>query len=122
MTDVGSDSPRYSLSQVSAPTQQRFSVAQEQALRERVEQAFRHAEVAKDNDRRRAESSKDQAQRRLVVNAVGVSLIVCLAFALTVGVWCNNATTRDWAQSIVTVLLGGLVGAVAGYLAGRVAT
>lgn len=122
MTDVGSDSPRYSLSQVSAPTQQRFSVAQEQALRERVEQAFRHAEVAKDNDRRRAESSKDQAQRRLVVNAVGVILIVCLAFALTVGVWSNNATTRDWAQSIVTVLLGGLVGAVAGYLAGRVAT
>lgn len=121
MTESGRDGPSYSLSQIRAPGDQRFSTAQERALRERDEQMFQHQERAKDNEQLRVERAKDNAQRRMVVNTVGVILIVCLMFSLLVAVWSENATTRDWAQSVVTVLLGGLVGAIAGYLAGRAA-
>ncbi len=62
---------------------------------------------------------KDNAQRRTIVNAVGIILIGMLALSFVVAIWAENDGTRDWAQSLVTVILGGIVGGMAGYLTGR---
>lgn len=56
---------------------------------------------------------------------VGFYVVVGVALAgLIVGSWVGVAApdpeTRRWAQSLVTLVLGGIVGGLAGYFSGRV--
>jgi len=94
--------------------EQRFSTARAKADLDRAEQEHRHREAERAGEQRRTEEAKDNAQRRLITNAVAAFLLVTSVVSFVFAVGSGNATTRDWAQSIVTLLLGGLVGFLTG--------
>ncbi len=50
---------------------------------------------------------------------VGVG-VVGLALGSYVGTNAENAETRRWSQGLVTLLIGGIVGGLAGYFTGKV--
>ena len=81
---------------------------------DRDEQEHRHREAERESKQRREEQAKDNAQRRLITNAVAAFLLVASVVSFVFAVGSGNATTRDWAQGIVTLLLGGLVGFLTG--------
>ena len=79
---------------------------------EAEEAQLRREETRKDNDLRR---------RRELIGfyvAVGASLVV-LAISFVVAVAAENDGVRNWSQGIVTLVMGGIVGGLAGYLTGR---
>jgi hypothetical protein len=69
------------------------------------------------------EAAKDNASRRrreeFGFYAVLVLVIAALAASLIIGVGSKNADTRNWAQGAFTLILGALLGALAGYFTGR---
>jgi hypothetical protein len=71
------------------------------------------AEQRLDNARRR--------QREMVgfFAVVGIA-VVGLVVGFGVAVWSDNGDTRRWAQGLVTLLFGGIVGGLAGYFTGKV--
>ncbi len=75
----------------------RFSGALAKAELDRAEQEHRHREAERESEQRRAEEAKDNAQRRLITNAVAVFLLVASVASFVFAVAAGNATTRDWA-------------------------
>lgn len=81
-----------------------------------------HADVqraADDAKHKREETTRDNEQRRNIVYAVVLVVIAGLVVGSLVGTMAENDTTRTWAQGIVTLLLGGLLGAVGGYFTAK---
>lgn len=78
----------------------------QQQERERQEHEF--AEARKDNDLR----------RRCFWLIVGL-LIAILVVSAAVGIANDDGDTRRWAQNVVTTMIGGLLGSVAGYLTAK---
>lgn len=72
------------------------------------------ARADKELEHRLEEERKDNAQRRRIVNAVGIFLLVVAIVALAISIGSENDATREWAQGIVTILIGGFVGFVTG--------
>jgi hypothetical protein len=70
-------------------------------------------------DHELVEKRKDNNLRRVCFIAVLVLLAVALVVSGIVGIANNVPGTQQWAQNIVTTILGGLLGAIAGYFAGR---
>ena len=79
--------------------------------------------MTKDNEARRLEDLKDKASRRRREEIGYFSLLAVILGGLVssgaVGVASKNATTRDFAQGACLLILGGLIGALAGYFTGR---
>jgi heme A synthase len=65
------------------------------------------------------EAKKDNEQRRRVFWLIVGLLIVILLISGAVGIANEDGETRRWAQNIVTTLIGGLLGAVAGYFTAK---
>jgi len=70
-------------------------------------------EATKENDQRRL---REMIGFRVVVGTVVLGLVV----GFSVDVEADNADTRRFAQGLVTLLFGGIVGGLAGYFTGRV--
>ena len=71
-----------------------------------------------------AETREDNAQRRLREKigffvVVGIA-VLGLGIGFAVAVESQNDDTRRWAQGLVTLLFGGIVGGLAGYFTGKV--
>jgi hypothetical protein len=66
------------------------------------------------------QKTKDNDLRRRSFWLVVVLLVVILSVSAAVGIGNENEETRRWAQNVVTTMIGGLLGAVAGYLTARV--
>ena len=93
---------------------QRFSTAQAKADLDREDQAFRHRETQEDRAFRHREAERDSRQRRTITNVVGAFLLAVAVVGFGVGVAADNGGTRERAQGLVTVLVGGLVGFLTG--------
>ena len=65
------------------------------------------------------QKKKDNDLRRFCLQAVLLLLTAALIVSAAVGVINEDAGTRQWGQNIATTILGGLVGAIAGYFAGK---
>jgi hypothetical protein len=83
----------------------------------------RHQMELDEAEHRREEERKDNDDRRMRDRIafgflVGV-LVVVLVLGLTVGTQANNVDTRAWGQSLVTLIVGGIVGGFAGYVTRR---
>ena len=76
--------------------------------RKRQDQRFVHEERAKDN-----------AQRRLFANVAGVLLVMLLVGSFLVAAFSSQSDSRSRAWDLVTLLVSGVVAAIAGYLAGK---
>jgi F0F1-type ATP synthase assembly protein I len=74
--------------------------------------AHRREQEAADNALRR---QREQGGFALVVAVTVVMLIA----AVLIGLLADDAETRQWARGIVTLILGGIVGVLAGYISGR---
>jgi len=74
----------------------------------RQDQRFHHDELAKDN-----------AQRRMFANAAVVLFVLLLLGSFLVAAFGGEADARSRAWDLITVLVSGVVAAVAGYLAGK---
>lgn len=72
------------------------------------------ARADKAQDHLHEEQRLDNAQRRHIINVVGVFLIASSIFGTAIGAGSKNGETREWAQGIVTVLLGGFAGFITG--------
>lgn len=86
-----------------APVPLRFSAPRAQAERDLRDREFRHQEERKDND-----------LRRVIIRVVGVFLLVVSVLSGAIGTFADNSGTREWAQGIVTILIGGFVGFLTG--------
>lgn len=65
--------------------------------------------------------SASQRHREVIGFYVVVGVVVIgLAVGSYVGTNAENAETRNWAQGMVTLLIGGIVGGLAGYTTGKV--
>lgn len=67
----------------------------------------------------REEEAKDNALRRLIIRVTVWTILAAGVAAFAIGTLAGDADTRRWAQNVGTTILGGLVGAAAGYLTGR---
>lgn len=81
------------------------------------------AERQKDNDARRAREAREEVDRRKRDNVIYWLIVVAIVVGIVVGgaagfLSQNDATPR-WGQSLVTLIVGGLVGYVTGSRAGR---
>jgi hypothetical protein len=65
------------------------------------------------------QESKDNDLRRRVFWVVVVLLLVVLIVSAAVGIGHDDEETRRWAQNVVTTMIGGLLGAIAGYLTAK---
>ena len=83
--------------------EQSFSGARAESARADKEQEHRHEEARKDN-----------AQRRLITNAVSAFLAAATVAAFVIAIGADNDGTRGWGQGLVTLLIGGFVGFVTG--------
>jgi hypothetical protein len=97
----------------------RWSV--EQGKHERELEKLRQAAEAK--RRELDEIEKDNASRRQRENVgfytvLGV-VVSGLSVSLIIGVMSANGDTRSWAQGAFTLILGSLLGALAGYFTGK---
>lgn len=79
--------------------------------RKRQDQRFQHEQRAKDN-----------AQRRLFANVAGGLFVLLLVSSFLVAAFGPNSDARSRAWDLVTLLVGGVVAAIAGYLAGKAGT
>lgn len=61
------------------------------------------------------EEQKDNELRRLALKVLMGVVVLCLITSFVVAIKTQNDTTRLWAQGIVTLILGGIVGGVTGY-------
>jgi hypothetical protein len=96
----------------SAEGQQTFSIERGRHELRAADAAHRREEQRKDNELRR--------HREKVVFYVVVGILVAgLVVGFIVAVEADNADTRRWAQGIVTLLFGGIVGGITGYFTGR---
>jgi hypothetical protein len=66
------------------------------------------------------EERKDRDLRRKCFWLVVILLVAILSVSAVVGIGNDDEETRRWAQNVVTTMIGGLLGAVAGYLTARV--
>jgi hypothetical protein len=66
------------------------------------------------------EERKDRDLRRKCFWLVVILLVAILTVSAVVGIGNDDEETRRWAQNVVTTMIGGLLGAVAGYLTARV--
>ncbi len=87
----------------SQPLTEVFEHSRHAAERARAERAFRHREAEKDNE-----------QRRTIVNAVSAFLMTVAVVSFGVAVLADGDGIREWAQGLVTLLIGGLVGFLSG--------
>ena len=80
----------------------------------------RKHEIEKDRvNHQLAETTKDNNLRRICIGGIVVMILLVLAVS-TVMVIVEPADSKNqWAQSVVTTVLGSLLGAIAGYFAGR---
>jgi heme A synthase len=74
---------------------------------------------AADAEHKRTEEQKENELRRFILRAIVVLLLVTFCAAAIVGVVNDDPSTRQWAQGIVTALLGGLLGAIGGYFTAK---
>jgi hypothetical protein len=65
------------------------------------------------------QESKDNDLRRRVFWLVVTLLLIVLAVSAAVGIGHDDEETRRWAQNVVTTMIGGLLGAIAGYLTAK---
>lgn len=75
--------------------------------------------AAEDARHQRQEATRDNFQRRVLIYIVVGVVIAGIVAAALVGTNAGNDDTRRWAQGIVTLLLGGLLGAVGGYFSAK---
>ncbi|MGH2614344.1 MAG: hypothetical protein ACRDJC_03830 [Thermomicrobiales bacterium] len=68
---------------------------------------------------RREQEKKDNELRRFCLTILVILLVVVLVVSGAVGVLNEEPNTRQWAQNIVTTLIGGLLGAIAGYFTAK---
>ena len=68
-----------------------------------------------------AQERRDRRRREMIgfYVVVGIALLG-LTVGFAVAVEADNEDTRRWAQGLVTLLFGGIVGDLAGYFTGRV--
>lgn len=76
------------------------------------EQRHRLDEIAKDN------ASRRQRENVGFFAILGIVIVGLLASG-TIGVSSANAATRDWAQDAFVLILGSVLGALAGYFTGK---
>jgi hypothetical protein len=74
---------------------------------------------AADAEPKREEERKDNDLRRFCLRLLVILLVVVLVVSAGVGVLNEEPTTRQWAQNIVTTLIGDLLGAIAGYFTAK---
>jgi hypothetical protein len=67
----------------------------------------------------RGEATKDNELRRFAFQVVLFALLVVLAVAFYLAIASDNATTRAWAQGLISTLIGALGGGVLGYFTGK---
>lgn len=65
------------------------------------------------------ESKKDNELRRRFLIIIMALLGLSLGASIAIAILNNDPATRQWAQGITTTILGGLLGAIAGYFVGR---
>jgi hypothetical protein len=101
--------------------QGRQSWSQEQAKHElrATSEAHKHSIELERQKHELREATKDNAQRRLAFNVVVGVLLAILVVSLFLAIQSENGTTRAWAQGVVSSVMGGIVGAVAGYFTGK---
>jgi predicted benzoate:H+ symporter BenE len=117
--NAGAGSPGDSSGLTIVQRQDRFSARRgehEIALARTTAEMQRAAEDAR---HQRQEAARDNTQRRILIYIVVGVVIAGLVAATLVGTWADNDDTRRWAQGIVTLLLGGLLGAVGGYFSAK---
>lgn len=66
-----------------------------------------------------AKTARNNEVRRQMFWLLVTLLIVNLLVSDAVGILHDNAETRRWAQNVVTTMIGGLLGAVAGYFTAK---
>jgi cation transport ATPase len=66
-----------------------------------------------------AEEKKDNDLKRLTFRIVLGVFIGVLVVSFIAAVWSDNASTRSWAQGIVTTIMGAIAGGVVGYFTGK---
>ncbi|MFT4039900.1 MAG: hypothetical protein QM692_17105 [Thermomicrobiales bacterium] len=64
-------------------------------------------------------ASRNNEVRRQMFWLLVTLLVVVLVTSGAVGILHDNEETRRWAQNIVTTMIGGLLGAVAGYFTAK---
>lgn len=65
------------------------------------------------------ERAKDNRLRRICFGIIVGVLVLALGVATVIAFAHQEPGTKQWAQGIVTTLVGGLIGGLAGYLTGR---
>jgi hypothetical protein len=68
---------------------------------------------------KREQEKKDNDLRRFCIRVVLGLLIVVLCASALVGLLNEDPSIRQWAQNIFTTLIGGLLGAIAGYFTAK---
>ncbi len=83
----------------------------------------KHELTAEETRSHLEESRLDNASRRkreqIGFYTVLSVVVVGLATSGIIGVAAKNSNTRDWAQGVFTLILGTLLGALAGYFTGK---
>jgi hypothetical protein len=90
----------------------------------RAETTARKLELDAERLRHEIEEEKqDNAQRRHRDQFAFYVVVGVLVGILIVGIWigiqADNSDTRAWGQSLVTLIVGGIVGGLAGYVTGK---
>ena len=108
------------------PQQLKALAQQHKQTLEADERRHQHEEATKENEVRRIREAAEQSSRlRRESIAYYSVLFVILGSLVTsgiVGVNSKNADTRNFAQGAFLLILGGLVGALAGYFTGKSGT
>ncbi len=96
-----------------------FDVARAQHEVKASSTAHRQREAEKDAEHRRIQEAADNNQRRRIVYWICGIVVATLIAGTWIAIAADNADTRRWAQSLVTVILSGILGAVGGYFSAR---
>ena len=70
-------------------------------------------------DHELSEEAKNNDLRRKCFWLLVIVLVVVLGVSSVVGISNDQEETRRWAQNVVTTMIGGLLGAIAGYFTAK---
>lgn len=88
------------------------------ALKE-SDQSIKEADAQVERETRAKKSAQRLEQQNVLFRVVVGSMVTLLLVSLTVSLVAENDETLTWARGIVTLIAGGILGGVAGYLTGQ---
>lgn len=88
------------------------------ALKE-SDQSIKEADAQVERETKAKKSAQQLEQQNVLFRVVVGSMVTLLLVSLVVSLIAENDETLTWARGIVTLIAGGILGGVAGYLTGQ---